>query len=107
VIRGQPLEQLPGLQIDGFGHDSGADLRALHVHHDRYVALNGDRDLANTCDQGGHPLAAAMSHVQAHDVQPGAYQLAELFRAFGGRTDGRDDLGVSVVVAHGVTRVSV
>jgi hypothetical protein len=41
-----------------------------------------------------------MGHVQAHNVQPGEDELAELLRTLSGRTDGGDDFGVPIVPAH-------
>ena len=97
---GVQLERVALLEIDRIGDHARADFGTLDVHHDGDVPLDADRDVANPLHQRGHPLAGAVSHVQAHHVDAGDDQLLEHLRALGRRADGGDDLGVPVIAAH-------
>ena len=98
---GIEIEGVSGAEIDGVFEVTGADFRALNIHHNGNVAFNLRGDLAHLFDEGFDPVAGCMGHVKAEDIDAGLDQLGKTLGSLGGRADGGDDLGVTVVAAHG------
>ena len=96
VVAGQD-EPVVGPQLDRLGVDPAqAHLGPGQIGHDRHAQARGPLDGAEAGDAFAVAGEIAVGEIEPRDVQPGADQPREHFRGFGGRSDGRDDLGLPV-----------